>query len=131
MAIRLLLIALAGSCGALSRYALSSLGQRLFGAQFPWGTVIVNTVGCFAAGLLFALFESRWQLNSEARIVVFVGFLGAFTTFSSVMLEASNFARGGQWFSAAANIVLQNALGVVAIFAGLAVARLISGAWAA
>lgn len=125
MATRILLIAIAGSLGALSRYGLGGLAQRLFGASFPWGTMIVNIVGCFAAGVLFDLFQTRWPLSGEARVVVFIGFLGAFTTFSSVMVETANFARDGQWVSMAANMLLQNGLGVVAVFAGLAVARAI------
>jgi CrcB protein len=125
MATRLLLLAVAGSLGALCRYGLSGLAQRSLGAQFPWGTMVVNTVGCLAAGVLFGLFETRWALSNEARVVVFIGFLGAFTTFSSVMVETANFARDAQWFSMAGNLLLQNGLGAAAVFAGLAISRLV------
>ncbi|MEZ5124655.1 MAG: CrcB family protein [Thermoleophilia bacterium] len=125
MATRILLIAVAGSLGALSRYSLGGLAQRLLGAQFPWGTMVVNVFGCFLAGILFELFQARWPLSTEARVIVFVGFLGAFTTFSSVMVETANFGRDGQWLSLAANLILQNGLGVAAVFAGLAAARAI------
>jgi CrcB protein len=124
VATRLLLLALAGSLGALCRYALSGIVQRGLGTQFPWGTVAVNTAGCFAAGILFSLFETRWALSTETRVIVFIGFLGAFTTFSSIMIESAGFARDAQWVSMAGNVLLQNALGAVAVFAGLSLSRL-------
>ena len=123
MATRLLLLAAAGSLGALCRYGLSGVVQRGIVAQFPLGTLVVNVAGSFAAGLLFGLFETRWPLSTEARVIVMIGFLGAFTTFSSVMVETANFARDGQWLSVAGNLLLQNALGMVAVFAGLAITR--------
>lgn len=125
MATRLLMLAIAGSLGALCRYGLAGVVQRSTVAQFPYGTLAVNTLASFAAGLFFGLFESRWPLSTEARIIVMIGFLGAFSTFSTVMVETANFARDGQWFSVAVNLLAQNALGLVAVFAGFAVSRLV------
>lgn len=125
MPTRLLLLAGAGAAGALCRYGLSGLVQSGLGARFPWGNLAVNVVGCLAAGLLFGLFESRWALSGEARLIVFIGFLGAFTTFSGYMLETTELARDAQWLTAAANVVLQNGLGAAALYAGLVVARLV------
>lgn len=125
MPTRLLLLAAAGAAGALCRYGLSGLVQSAGGARFPWGTLVVNIAGCFLAGALFTLFETRWGLSGEARLIVFVGFLGAFTTFSAFMLETANLARDAQWLAAAGNMVLQNGLGAAALFAGLVVARLL------
>jgi CrcB protein len=122
---RLLLLAVAGAAGALCRYGLAGLVQSGLGARFPWGTLAVNLTGCLVAGLLFGLFESRWGLSGEARLVVFVGFLGAFTTFSGFMLETAELARDAQWLAAAGNLILQNGLGAVALYAGLVVSRLI------
>ena len=66
------------------------------------------------AGLVFGLFETRWGLSGEApSTLVFIGFLGAFTTFSGFMLETTELARDAQWLSAAANLVLQNGLGAM------------------
>lgn len=124
MASRLLLLAVAGSLGALCRYGLSGLVQRHVAVQFPYGTLVVNVAACFLAGLFFGLFDTRWPLSSEARITVMIGFLGAFSTLSTVMVETANLARDGQWLSVAANLVAQNALGLVAVFAGLVVSRL-------
>ena len=125
MATRLLLLVIAGSAGTLCRYGLSGLVQSGVGARFPWGTLAVNLTGCLLAGLLFGLFESRWGLSGEARTIVFIGFLGAFTTFSGFMLETSELARDAQWLSAAANLVMQNGLGAIALYAGLVASRLV------
>jgi CrcB protein len=122
---RLLLLVIAGSAGTLCRYGLAGLVQSGVGARFPWGTLAVNLTGCLLAGLLFGLFESRWGLSGEARTIVFIGFLGAFTTFSGFMLETTELARDAQWLSAAANLVLQNGLGAVALYGGLVASRLV------
>jgi fluoride exporter len=125
VATRLLLLVIAGSAGTLCRYALSGVVQSGVGARFPWGTLAVNVTGCLVAGLLFGLFESRWGLSGEARTIIFIGFLGAFTTFSGFMLETTELARDAQWLSAAGNLVLQNGLGAIALYAGLVASRLV------
>jgi len=125
MALRMLLLVLAGAAGTLCRYGLAGLVQSGLGARFPWGTLVVNVAGCLVAGLLFGLFESRWALSGEARTIVFIGFLGAFTTFSGFMLETSELARDAQWLSAAGNLVLQNGLGALAMYGGLVASRLV------
>jgi fluoride exporter len=125
VATRLLLLVIAGSAGTLCRYGLSGLVQSFAGSRFPWGTLAVNLTGCLVAGLVFGLFEGKWGLSGEARVIVFIGFLGAFTTFSGFMLETTELARDAQWLSAAANLVLQNGLGAVALYAGLVASRLV------
>jgi fluoride exporter len=122
---RLALLVAAGAVGTLCRYGLAGLVQGALGARFPWGTLAVNLTGCLLAGLLFGLFESRWGLSGEARIIVFIGFLGAFTTFSGFMLETTELARDAQWLAAAGNLILQNGLGAAALYAGLVASRLI------
>jgi CrcB protein len=122
---RLLLLVVAGSAGTLCRYGLAGLVQSGLGSRFPWGTLAVNVTGCLAAGLLFGLFETRWGLSGEARVIVLIGFLGAFTTFSGFMLETSELARDAQWLWAAGNLLLQNGLGAVALYAGLVASRLV------
>jgi fluoride exporter len=124
MPTRLLLLAGAGAAGALCRYGLGGLVQGALGTRYPWSTLVVNLVGCFAAGALFGLFETRWALSGEARIIVFIGFLGAFTTFSSYMLETAELARDAEWLAAAGNMVLQNGLGAAALYVGLVASRL-------
>jgi len=112
------LLALAGALGTLARYGLAGLVHRISGVTYPLGTMTVNLTGCFFAGLLWALFESRWPVTAEVRMIVLVGFMGAFTTFSAFILESGELVRSAEWMSAASNIALQNSLGFVALFAG-------------
>ena len=119
---KILLLAVAGALGTLARFGLAGLAQRL-GAGFPWGTLAVNVVGCFLAGLLWTLFETRVALAPEARTVVMVGFLGAFTTFSTLVLETGQMFGAAAWTHAAANVTLHLVLGLAALFAGLALGR--------
>jgi CrcB protein len=124
VATRLLLLMVAGAAGTLCRYGLAGLVQSATGARFPWGTLAVNLTGCVVAGLAFGLFESRWGLSGEARVIVFIGFLGAFSTFSGFMLETTELARDAQWLSVAGNLLLQNGLGALALYGGLVASRL-------
>ncbi len=123
MWLKALLLGLAGAAGTLARYGLTGLVQRLFRTEFPWGTLTVNLVGCCLAGLLWAAAESRVQISGQTRTVILVGFMGAFTTFSSLMLETGNLLRDSQWAWAAGNVVLNNVLGIAALLAGLAAGR--------
>ena len=122
---KLALLALAGGMGALARYGLSGFVQKISGMSFPWGTVIVNLTGCFLAGLLWSLFENRWNVSGETRTVVLVGFMGAFSTFSTFIFETGDLLRSAQWMYAAANLTIQNGIGLLALFTGMAFGRLI------
>lgn len=120
---RIILLCIAGAAGTLCRYGLAGMIHRIAGTGFPWGTLTVNIMGCFAAGLALALFEHRWPVAPETRIIIMLGFMGAFTTFSTYMLESGELIRTAQYFSAAANIFLQNGLGFAALLAGIALGR--------
>lgn len=120
---KIVLIMAAGSVGTLARYSLAGWAQRMAGAGFPWGTFVVNMVGCFTVGLLWALFERRWAIPAETRTIVLVGFMGAFTTFSSYILESGLMLRTADWTGAVVYIGLQNFIGIAALMAGLAVAN--------
>ncbi|GAB4325091.1 MAG: fluoride efflux transporter CrcB [Candidatus Sumerlaeia bacterium] len=117
-------LALAGALGTLARYGLAGAIHRLDGASFPWGTAAVNLTGCFLAGLLWALFESRWVVSGEVRTLVLVGFMGAFTTFSTLILETGQMLSSGEWLHAAANLAVHNGLGLIALIVGLTLGRL-------
>jgi CrcB protein len=122
---KLALMFAAGGCGALSRYALAGVVQRATGPDFPWGTAVVNVAGCFLAGFLWSIFEGRFTIGGETRAVVLVGFLGAFTTFSTFMLETGQLLRDAEYLQAFGNMAFQNGAGIVALFAGLITGRLI------
>ncbi|MCY2928392.1 MAG: CrcB family protein [Planctomycetota bacterium] len=121
---KLLLLFLAGGAGTLARYGLDGLVQRLSGAtSFPWGIAAVNLLGCFLFGLVGAMAAERGLISAEARLILLVGFMGAFTTFSTLIGETGGFLGDGQWFYAAANFGLQSAGGLILYFLGLAAGR--------
>ena len=126
--LRLLLVGLAGLAGTLCRYWLSGALARRYGEAFPAGTLAVNLLGCFAAGLLFHLMQERGAFSETARAAVFVGLLGGFTTFSSYGLQTFTLLREGRIGFAALNVVASNLLGVLMVFAGYALAKLLGGA---
>lgn len=120
-----LLIGFAGALGALARYSLTGLVQRLLGSGFPWGTALVNVLGSFLFGVIWSLAEGRLALTPQARAIVLTGFMGAFTTFSTFMFETGGLMRDAQWTLALGNITLQVVLGLVCLFAGLAIGQLV------
>jgi CrcB protein len=122
---KLLALAAAGALGTLSRYALSGAVQRFAGSGFPWGTLVVNSAGCFLFGLVWSFAEKR-IVSPEARVVTLVGFMGAFTTFSSFAFETGELLRDSQHGLALLNITAQNAVGIGLFFAGLFLGRVLS-----
>lgn len=120
---KLLLIGLAGLAGTLSRYWLSGVVARRYGETFPLGTLAVNLVGCFLAGLLFYLLQERFLVNQTARTVVMIGFLGGFTTFSSFGLQTFTLLQDGEFGLAALNLVASNLAGLFLVWAGYTLAK--------
>lgn len=116
-------IAVAGGLGALSRYALAGLVQRWTGATFPWGTFAVNALGCLAFGFVVGFLEDRVALATTLRPYVLVGFLGAFTTFSTFAFESGELLVARQIGAVLGNVVGQTVLGVLLVFVGLAAGR--------
>jgi fluoride exporter len=105
---KLLLVMFGGSLGAASRYGVNLLTVKLWGTGFPWGTLIVNLVGCFLIGLIFALADRVRLLTPEMRLFLITGYLGALTTFSSFALETVNAGRAGMTLLPLTNILVNN-----------------------
>lgn len=122
---KVMLIGLAGLVGTLGRYALSGVIARRFGETFPAGTLVVNVAGCFLAGLLFYLLQERNLVGPTARTVVMIGFLGGFTTFSSFGLQTFTLLREGEFWFATVNIVGSNLLGLLMVWAGYTLGKLV------
>ena len=120
---KILLLALAGGLGTLSRYGLAGLVQRWTGGAFPWGTLAVNLIGCFVFGVLWSLMEMRYTITGEARAIILVGFMGAFTTFSTFIFESGALLQAAEWWKALGNLAAQNGVGLVCLFAGLTIGR--------
>jgi len=117
---KILSIILAGGLGTICRYGLSGLVHKMFGSMFPLGTMVVNITGCFSFGLVWGLFESRLAVSPEIRAAMLIGFMGAFTTFSTYMFETSALLRNSQWIYAGANVLVQNLVGIAALVLGIA-----------
>jgi len=122
----LFLLACAGGLGAVCRWGLAGLVQRLVGDRFPLGTLVVNLVGCLLFGLVWGWLESRVGVSPQTRAIVLTGFLGAFTTFSTFAFETATLLQGGQIAAAVLNVTAQTLLGLVLVLAGLALAQSIS-----
>lgn len=105
--------------GGILRYLLSTWVYKILGNPlFPYGTLAVNSLGCFAIGFLAGLAETRSIFSAEDRLFIFIGILGGFTTFSSVALETLWLARGTQGLAALTNIGLQLFFGMLAVWTG-------------
>jgi CrcB protein len=120
---KVIAIAIAGAIGTLARYWLGGLVQERFG--FPAGTFAVNMIGSFLFGVVWTLAEERFVISAETRTIILTGFMGAFTTFSTFMFETGTFMRDSQWLLAAGNLAAQIIVGLLCLFLGLAVGRII------
>lgn len=123
---RFLVVGLGGFVGAVLRYAVSGWTHRLLGDAFPWGTLVVNGVGCFLLGALMALVEEGVSLEPEVRTFVAIGLLGSFTTFSTFGHETLELVREGSFGWAAGNVAANVGVGLLAVLCGRAAAQAIS-----
>jgi len=122
---KILLIALAGGLGALARYGLSGLVLRATGPGLPYGTLVVNVLGCFLFGLVWALAAERMLVSPELRTIVLVGFLGSFTTLSTFIFESHWLLNDARWLLALGNLVVMNIASLGLFVVGLAVGRVV------
>ncbi|KTB48170.1 camphor resistance protein CrcB [Dehalogenimonas alkenigignens] len=123
----ILLIAAAGALGSLSRYAVSGAVHAALGQSFAWGTLAVNLLGSFLLGFLMHLGLNTDLIPPHLRTAAAVGFLGAFTTFSTFSYETVRMIQDGAWGAAAGNIAGSVVLGIIGVVAGMAAGKLIAG----
>jgi CrcB protein len=123
----LLFIALGGALGAVSRYAVSGWAHDLLGTAFPYGTLVVNVAGCFLLGLIAHVGQTTVYISEPARIAATIGFLGGLTTFSTFGYETFRQLEDGQWVYAVGNMAANLFVGLLAVWAGLAAARIVVG----
>ncbi len=116
---RVLAIALGGAAGALSRYWVSNAVHALAGRGFPYGTLTVNVLGSLVMGFLTVLFLERMDVGPEWRAAILIGFLGAFTTFSTFSIETLNLIESAQYLKAGVNMTVSLAACVVAAWLGV------------
>ncbi|RKX80929.1 MAG: fluoride efflux transporter CrcB [Spirochaetes bacterium] len=120
----LVFIAIGGSVGAVSRYLVSKGVNMLSFSIFPYGTLVVNTLGAGLIGFLFSYFNDL-ILPVHYKSMITIGFLGAFTTFSTYSLESVNLFLGGEYKIGTLNILLNNFISLAAVLAGILIFRLI------
>ena len=121
----ILIIGLGGFVGAVSRYGLALwIGQR-WGRVFPLGTFVVNVSGSFLIGLLMTLLAERFTGNPHWRLLLVVGFLGAYTTFSTFEYETGALLKDGEWTFAMLNVILSVVVGFIALKLGEMIAKAI------
>lgn len=118
------LVAIGGALGAVSRYGIDRAVAAAFGAP-TLGTFAVNISGSFLLGILLGLgtAEGRFGLSNEARALTAVGFLGSYTTFSTLTVASVRLAADGDWLRAALNIAASVIAGIIAAFAGIMLGR--------
>jgi len=119
----LLLLGLAGALGTMGRYGMSGLVYRWLGDRLPYGTLAVNVLGSFVLGMLMQLALATDLVPRAWRLALTVGFLGAFTTYSTFSYETVRYLEEGAWRPALANVALNLLLGFAAAWGGIAFSR--------
>jgi len=115
---RYVLVMVGGAAGSLARYVAGVGIASRFGGRFPWGTVVINITGSFLIGLLMTLFTERFQPHPYWRLLLVVGFLGGYTTFSSFEYETYSAVRSGGAWIGLINVFASVAFGYAAVWLG-------------
>jgi len=121
--INAVIIGIGGFFGAIARYGVALwIGQR-WGRSFPLGTFVINVSGSFMIGLAMSLLTERFIVNPQWRLLLVVGFLGAYTTFSTFEYETGALLKDSEWLSAGLNVVLSVVVGFVGLKLGEVIAK--------
>ena len=120
----LLVISLGAIVGANARYLVSRFAARVLGPVFPYGTLFINLSGSLIVGFVIIWTTERVFVDPRWRLLVVVGFCGSFTTFSSYAYESMAYFEQGQWLLMWTNILTNNLLCLLAVLAGMALARM-------
>jgi fluoride exporter len=119
----ILIVGLGGFIGSILRYLSQLAAGKIFSPSFPMGTFIVNLLGCFIIGVVFAMSEKGNLLTAEMRLFLAVGFCGGFTTFSTFSNDNLMLLKDGSILLLLANIVGSVLLGIVAVYLGIVLIR--------
>lgn len=119
-------IALGGSLGSLARYWVGSTVASRIGTRFPYGTFVINITACIIIGFSLAFLARRTDLSPAWRFLVPVGFVGAYSTFSTFEWETYSSLQTGAFLIAGLYVVLSFVLGLIAVWCGVLIARVIS-----
>ena len=113
-----------GIAGTLARHILSSFIFNKVGPGFPYGTLVINLLGCFLIGIFDTVFHKEFHMSAMFRICLMAGFCGAFTTFSTFMLETGNLIRDGETLKAFLNVILSVTIGFIVFRFGVLLGEL-------
>ena len=120
---RLTLLIVFGALGTLARYGMQGLVQQRTGGTFPWGTLVVNLLGCLLLGGVAEYALTHLSVPPEWRIGITTGLIGAFTTFSTFIWETARMLQDGDWRRASAYFVASLLGGLIAVFFGIKIAE--------
>lgn len=123
--IKFINLVIGGAAGTIARYLLAGVVYRFTGTGFPYGTLVVNISGCFILGFLASLSDKKFMLGPDARLLLMIGFCGAFTTFSTLIFETDSLVRNGQAIRAFTNIFASVILGFVLFRLGTFIGEII------
>lgn len=121
----LIIIGFGGFFGSISRYVLSQFIDKNLTSFYPYGTFLVNFIGCVLLGFIYAMGEKEQILSSDMRFFLATGFCGSFTTFSTFSYENQELLNQGQWGIALTYIILSIIIGISATFGGVFLGRTI------
>jgi fluoride exporter len=121
----ILLVSTGGALGSVLRYVCQKWIHQLYPQAFPWGTFLVNIVGCFLIGIFFAASEKSTVITADWRLFLTTGICGGFTTFSAFAFENMNLLRTGDITNALLYTIGSVVLGILAVFAGVAMIKLL------
>lgn len=116
-------VSIGGIAGACARYFLSRFSAKILGTSFPWGTLLINVTGSFVLGLFLVYTTERVFVDPKWRLLVAIGFCGAYTTFSSYAYESIVYFQQGNWVLFGANVLTNNLLCLAAVLGAAALAR--------
>ena len=122
-AVRIALLIVFGAVGTLARYGLQGMVQERAGLTFPYGTLVVNLVGCFFLGAVAQYGLTHLTIAAEWRVGITVGFFGAFTTFSTFSWEAVRLLEDGEWMRALTYVLVSVAGGLLCVLVGMRIAE--------
>lgn len=124
---KILFIATLGLCGVFSRYYAGILASRMLPSHFPFGTFIINIVGSFLIGVVYAVGVEKGMMSEDLRVGLLVGFLGGFTTFSSFCLDSVQLVEKSEYLMCGLYFIGSPVIGFIACTAGLFFTRLLLG----
>jgi CrcB protein len=122
---KMLFLAISSIAGGFARYYLAGWIYQKFGTNFPMGTLIINITACFIIGFFSAVIDEKFSLGPNGKILLMTGFCGAYSTFSTYMLETSNLVVDGEMMRAFLNIIVSIVLGFIALRLGVFIGEVI------